>query len=322
MIKFWYSILKILRILYSKVFKNEILRNKLAVEDDPDIVSQVIKQKLLSDKPVMIARFGAFELSTVVNYLGIQNEKKSVWNYIKGEQLQWWWNKKLLFHMENNAGFFPSTVQNVENYCKLMLSDMREVDILGSWLSSENYVSKYLNDPKLVARGKIDPFWATIPWTTALVNKKVLVIHPFSESIKRQYKNREMLFDNKNLLPDFDLIVLKAVQSMGGNANYKDWFEALDSMKNEMSMVEYDICLIGAGAYGFSLAAHAKRCGKKAVHVGGSLQLLFGITGKRWENEKKIGRTDYLSLVNDYWIRPSDSEKTSNAKSVEGGAYW
>ena len=47
---------------------------------------------------------------------------------------------------------------------------------------------------------------------------------------------------------------------------------------------DYDICLIGAGAYGFPLAAHVKRKGKKAIHLGGALQLLFGVKGKRWED--------------------------------------
>lgn len=48
-------------------------------------------------------------------------------------------------------------------------------------------------------------------------------------------------------------------------------------MKDEIDKRDYDIALIGCGAYGFPLAAHIKRSGKKAVHLGGALQLLFGI---------------------------------------------
>ena len=50
-------------------------------------------------------------------------------------------------------------------------------------------------------------------------------------------------------------------------------------MKSQMDQTDYDIALIGCGAYGFPLAAHAKRMGKQAIHMGGSLQLLFGIRG-------------------------------------------
>lgn len=88
-------------------------------------------------------------------------------------------------------------------------------------------------------------------------------------------------------------------------------------MKKEIDKVDYDICLIGCGAYGFPLAAHVKRTGKKAIHLGGGLQLLFGIRGKRWDM-----RDEYKSLMNEYWIRPSEDETPVVAKKVEGACYW
>lgn len=87
-------------------------------------------------------------------------------------------------------------------------------------------------------------------------------------------------------MPDFDLITIKAVQSLGGGEQFQSWFDALDWMKAEIDKHDYDICLIGCGAYGFPLAAHVKRLGKKAFHLGGALQLVFGIRGRRWENPK------------------------------------
>jgi hypothetical protein len=168
----------------------------------------------------------------------------------------------------------------------------------------------------------MDPFWANKPWTKALENKKVLIIHPFVKTIKAQYKKKEFLFDN-NLLPEFELKTIKSVQSHAGSSSkFQDWFEALNSMKKKMDETEYDICLIGAGAYGFSLAAHAKRSGKKAVHMGGSLQLLFGIRGNRWDNEKVIGKVNYQALFNEHWVRPLSEETPAGIMKVEGGAYW
>ena len=41
-------------------------------------------------------------------------------------------------------------------------------------------------------------------------------------------------------------------------------------MKAEINKSNYDICILGCGAYGFPLAAHVKRMGKKAIHMGGS----------------------------------------------------
>ena len=85
--------------------------------------------------------------------------------------------------------------------------------------------------------------------------------------------------------------------------------------KAEIEKHDFDICLLGCGAYGFPLAAHVKRLGKKAVHIGGALQLLFGIKGRRWDRE-------FSSIYNDAWVRPEENEKPRNANSVEGGCYW
>ena len=118
------------------------------------------------------------------------------------------------------------------------------------------------------------------------------------------------------------------MQSLGGEAQYKDWFEALNWMKKQIEIQNFDICLIGCGAYGFPLAAHVKRLGKKAFHIGGALQLLFGIKGTRWENpnygvkEWNIPIGSYSNMMNEAWIKPGEEFKSKNANMVEGACYW
>jgi hypothetical protein len=161
-----------------------------------------------------------------------------------------------------------------------------------------------------------------------LKGKKVLVVHPFAELIEQQYKNREYIFSNNEILPAFNLQTITAVQSLGGENNgFADWFEALQWMKDEIDKRDYDICLIGAGAYGLHLAAHVKRTGKKAVHLGGALQLLFGIKGNRWEAKDYASNwglpaDTYLSMFNDHWVRPTGQFKPQAAEKVEGACYW
>ena len=139
--------------------------------------------------------------------------------------------------------------------------------------------------------------------------------------IAKQYKKRKLLFKN-NLLPDFDLKTIKAVTSfLDEKTEFKTWFDALDSMKKQMDQIDYDIALIGCGAYGFNLAAHAKKSGKKSVHLGGALQILFGIIGSRFENPI-VGDGIYLKLFNEHWVRPSNEERPKSHNSLESGAYW
>jgi hypothetical protein len=196
------------------------------------------------------------------------------------------------------------------------------LDIIGSWLEQENLFSNILQSKIKLHFELLNPYFSNIPWTKALEGKNVLVVHPFSKSIEEQYLKRELLFA-KDILPKFNLKTIKAVQTVAGNkSEFKTWFDALDYMKNEIDKVEFDICLIGCGAYGFPLAAHVKRSGKKAVHLGGSLQLLFGIKGKRWENPNYNSIYNYSSLMNEHWVRPCEEEKPHNTERVEGATYW
>ena len=318
--------LKALRKLYTKTFGGYQLP-PLQREEDPDKASDMIYNLLMQDKPCMIARFGAFELATLVNYLGVQNKKHSIWKFIKNEQPEWWWNKELMNYMQSNAGFFPATPENLQRFGKLMIEDMKEIDLLGSWIKNEYYIQKETKNASKIAILCLEPFWSKQPWSRILKEEKVLVIHPFAETIRLQYNKREKLFSSPEILPQFELHIIKAVQSLGGNDQFKDWFEALEWMKNEMDKIDYNICLIGCGAYGFHLAAHAKRKGKKAIHLGGALQLLFGIKGKRWEDPnygiKSLKRKGaYLDLMNEYWCYPLNKETPSSAKNVENSCYW
>lgn len=296
---------------------------------DPDKVSNIIRDVLSNESPCMIARYGATELMCIINYLGVKKGKPNLLRYLLGMEEDWWWRESSLKQIEQWSGFFPANKPNVEAFCELMLQDSQYVDILVSWLKDEYKLKDYLHAKHFVQGLFLDPFWCKDPWTEVLKDKKVLVVHPFAESIQSQYnQHREHLFKNPQILPKFNLTTIKAVQSLGGVHNgFKSWFEALDYMKAQIDKCDYDICLIGCGAYGFPLAAHVKRMGKKAVHMGGSLQLLFGIIGKRWEDpnygSKELNKKGcYPQLFNQYWIRPGSQEKPQNAKNVESACYW
>lgn len=320
-------LLRILKKIYSKIYKKE--KKLPASIKNEEIASDLIFNKLNTNEPLMIARFGSTELINIVNYLGIRDKKyHNPISYIKGKTPAWWWQEHIMKQLQNWSGFFPPTKEKITQFCELMIEDSRKVDILGSWIEDEKFMSEFMHDKKIHLRF-LEPFWGPNPWTRVLKDKKILVVHPFKNTIERQYQKRDLLFKNKDTLPEFkSLTVIRAVQSLGGNSEFKDWFEALEYMKNEIDKVDYDICLIGAGAYGFPLAAHVKRKGKQGLHIGGALQLFFGIIGKRWEDpnygvkEWGIGKKFYVNLINQHWVRPDETEKPSTANSVEGACYW
>lgn len=318
-------LLKVLRRkIYPRLF-NPYSRPSLIMEESLDATNRLIYKTLVSEDPCMIARFGSYELYTVINYLYVSGQKKiSVLDYIKGKGWEWWWNKHTLENMTNNAGFWPASEENACKYAELCLADSHQADILGSYTGNEYMIIDYLKNATFVPFFNLEPFFCDEPWTKALRGKKVLVVHPFTDTITRQYaNNRNKIFSNSQLLPEFDLKTFRAVQSLGGNEQFRDWFQALEYMKDGVDQIDYDIAILGCGAYGFNLAAHIKRMGKKAVHLGGVTQLLFGIKGSRWEksNQEWYKHGNYPDLMNEYWCRPDEIEQTIALKKVENACY-
>ena len=63
---------------------------------------------------------------------------------------------------------------------------------------------------------------------------------------------------------------------------------SLEEIEVRIKDVDFDIALIGAGAYGLPLTLYCKSLGKMALQTGGATQTLFGIMGKRWENRPHV----------------------------------
>lgn len=283
--------------------------------------AKMIRECLESDKPAMIARYGCTELNTVVNYLGVRYSPHSVWKFVTWRVFQWWWEPAWLKAIQQNAGFFPVNDETLARYAEMTLKDSAELDILGSRFYKEYYIREYLPATcRYCNLFDLQPNYAaedvSNEWTQALKGKNVLVVYPFVDTIREQYPKRTKLFTNPEFMPEFNLLTIKAVQSLGGVSDFEDWFCALQYMKDEMDKLQYDVAIIGCGAYGFNLAAHAKRTGHKAILLGGATQLLFGIIGKRWEEG------NYNLPVNGYWCRPSEAERPASYNKVENGCYW
>lgn len=289
---------------------------------------------LTSGNPCMISRFGTTEINCVNNYLCIHREDpllKKCWDYIVDYTHTPWWNTNHFEIMSIYSGIFPPCQDTAERFSERFLRDIPYIDLLGC----HQYYEKFMPLKENVIRVQLEmlyPFFVERPWSRYLKGKKVLVVHPFEDTIKMQYAKRKLLFSNPDILPDFDLIIFKAVQSVAGTQTpFKDWFEALKYMEDKISEIDFDVCIIGCGAYGLPLAAYVKRMGKQAIHLAGGTQLLFGILGKRWvEQYKDVWHyrphidinINYRPLFNEHWIYPLDSDTPIHSHRVENSCYW
>lgn len=293
---------KINRLLSLTFFRNGI---------NNEATQRLIIESIENSKPIMVSRFGCTESRCLGEGYGIQ------YGCLKKYRLH------TLKTIYNYSGVFPyGTEGGVNQFFELTDAAIKDIDLLGVWTTEmQDYLvnTKCRRDVKITNLDNLEPFKTNNPWTQALKEKKVIVVHPFKETIESQYKKRNKLFDNPNMLPEFDLRVIRAVQTIAGQQDprFKQWKQALDYMYDECTKEEFDVAIIGCGAYGMPLASMLKRNGKIAIHLGGATQVLFGIKGRRWDNNTSISQ-----LYNDYWVRPMPSETPHNASEIENGCYW
>ena len=275
---------------------------------DIEETNALIGAKIQSGQPFLVARFGDAELRALM--YGLENKlhlRKGYPDYIRRV-------------MHNNAGFYPTDNDSLDHFTDVLIESCSKVDIFAVWFNlMEDYViHEFDSEAELSYLEAIEPYRSKNPWSRYLKGKKVLVVHPFALSIQKQYEKRINLFEDKNVLPEFTLITYKAIQTnAGGESAFESWFDALDHMFKDISKIDFDIAIVGCGAYGLPLSAKIKGLGKQVVHLAGATQILFGIRGARWDV-----RPEMQHYFNENWTRPLESEKPKDAKSVENGCYW
>ena len=274
--------------------------------------NRIFREFIESERPGFVSRIGRTELKAVSEFLNSIRKPQPTFSDE--------WRRR----MKVQAGFFTPTDAMLTRFGCETLTMTREADIFCVYHAvrgEEILCRDYLPAESFVCNfGPMYPFYFENPWTESLAGKKVLVVHPFAKTIVKQYEKRELLFADPKVLPQFQLSVIQAVQSSANNkCEFPDWFAALDHMNAQISEVDFDVALIGAGAYGPFLAHHCKKIGKKGIQMASGVQLLFGIKGKRW-TEPKSGQP--FEFINEHWVFPSEDERPANPELVEGGCYW
>ena len=289
------------RDLYERCRYQALFRELLRHED----ANRHIHDLIVSGQPLLISRIGHTEGRIV-----------GEWLFRGGHYGQ-------LTHKQahQNAGIFPVESSLLTRFSEIYSAALLEVDLLGFWQTSyqAGWLASLPKRPLLAPLESLEPYFHPQPWSSALAGRRVLVVHPFARSIASQYRqHRQSLFTNPEILPEFELDVLAPPQTLAPDTGgYADWQAALETLISQALERPFDVALLGCGAYGMPLGAAIKRAGRQAIHLGGSLQLLFGIRGRRWD-----ALPSFQPLFNHDWVRPSAEETPQRAEAVDAGCYW
>ena len=94
-------------------------------------------------------------------------------------------------------------------------------------------------------------------------------------------------------------------------------------MKNDILKLEFDYAFLGCGCYGLPLCQDIfEKKNKSTFYIGATIQLLFGIAGKRWLDRLKNHNYWINNYYNNFWVKCLEEEKPKNYKNVEDGCYW
>ena len=118
----------------------------------------IIHEKLNSDSPLMIGRFGSTEIKALL-YPTIPVLARGI---VKN---------KIFSSMSTCSGFFPADDKTIRQFSDLMLNDAMFLDILGSWRIEELFIRDTIRNVIKVELKCLEPYFSDRPWTAALHGK-------------------------------------------------------------------------------------------------------------------------------------------------------
>ena len=226
------------------------------------------------------------------------------------------------------SGLYPVEKGVFYRWSEVFRAAISQLDLVAQWQPPGNYLTFF--EERLIEHLAPQAFRAglsyvhllrpRVSWLDELPRHRWLVIHPFCETIRHQLPRLPELGVFSPVTFPFleqraaDTVLLPCPQfSYMVPPRHRDWLTALAHLQKEVSALDFDLALVGAGAWSIPLVAHIKGMGRKAMHLGGATQLLFGIQGTRF---------DSWNIYNPSWIRPLAEERPEGFQKMENGAYW
>ena len=280
---------------------------------DAEATNRWLGERIAKGHPAAIGKLGSSECWTLAWHLRLRRFYKYTWCPPAFGDLD----------LAEQSGVFPRTEDLFHRFAELYLERLQSLDGSAVWqnVGEGRILQRYAPSAQWLSIQGLEPYLFSQPWSRALAGKRILVIHPFAESIRSQFSRRDLVWrDMPAVLPECEIEVIRAPYGFS-KTDFKDWFEMLQWLETQVEQAfarePFHVALIGCGAAGLPLAVKVKEMGGIGIHLGGPLQLLFGIRGRRWE---KLRGFDHV--FNEFWIRPNSEETPETANAVDGGGYW
>ena len=130
--------------------------------------SDLIKNGIDSELPFAVSRFGYSELRAILTYLHIKQNSSVIGKigaFALGKNVEPWWHENTIKIITHNAGVFPKSIETIERYVEETLSDIDQIDVIGSWLGGETHIKHRMPQTKFMRFHDFYHFLHERPWT-------------------------------------------------------------------------------------------------------------------------------------------------------------
>jgi len=235
-------------------------------------------------------------------------------------------------HCAVQMGLFPCSEEAMLSYAELHGKATRELDLLG--LVGGRLEADLLD--RLRPKGltinllELEPD-RSVPdrsehcWLPELEGKRVLIVSSIAELLCQRAnqatfeavwsKSGKPWFDPAQVLPlPFPYCYdVSTQQRFGSSENLLEW------IVDQLDPTCFDLALIAGSSLGIPIASAIKAMNRSAIALGGALQVLFGVGGRRWWNDPHW-RQHHITPA---WISvPPELVPHVAGGYVDGGAYW
>ncbi len=276
-----------------------------------DDISKNVTELLMSDKPVWLSRYGGSDSFFIEQYKTYNTISDHCYKIIK------------LYN-----GFFnkDDNIDITLKYIDMYINSIKEADLISICCIMELINDKICTPAQsLILDNKLCISYGFFESITPFLNsfkvwgqgKKILIISPFAESLKFQtqpdrinnilnnYEFPDCTFCFYDMpitynSPDFENSIFNDIQS-----NYDNFFVLADKIFEDIKTMDFDIAFLSCASYSMYFGHKIKtELNKKAIYIGGILNVLFNIYGKRYDN------SFYDQFINkEYQIEPLENKK-------------
>jgi hypothetical protein len=160
-------------------------------------------------------------------------------------------------------------------------------------------------------------------WWYQLAGKRVAVINPRAKFIVSRHNSDtwSRVWGNAKGFVEFEPVAVEIPDAaeLAVREKFKDCSDLLASMRETIhaNLNSFDVALVAAGHYGVPICIDLKKCGKVAIQMGGHLQIVFGIYGRRWE-----AQGEWQRIINENWTKFPLDLRPNGFEQQEGGCYF